>query len=629
MKAAELRNKFIEFFTSLPQDHKEIPSASLVPEDDPTILFTPAGMSPLVRYLMGEAHPLGKRLCSIQKCLRTDDIEEVGDLTHFTFFEMLGNWSLGDYFKKEAIYWSFEFLTSKKWLGLDPKRIYVTVFKGDKDAPMDKDSMKSWQEVFRKVGIKAEVGDWKRPTFKKGVLQERIFTYSKKENWWGPAGQTGPCGPDTEMFYDTGLPHREKFGRHCHPNCDCGRFFEIWNNVFMEFNKKADDSFEPLKQKNVDTGMGLERVVALTEFLDGKISTPDPFLTELFTSMIRIIEAVSGKKYEDYPKEFRIICDHLRAAVFVIADGIEPSNKDRGYVLRRLLRRTYDNIYGQYSPQSKTTTTTSDQKWGIIEGVISETISLYGKEENYKFLEKKRAQIIKIVHKEIESYGRLITATTTSLLTHKCISGREAFKFYSTYGISPAQLKTKGYIFDEKEFEQEKKKHQELSRAGGEQKFAGGLQDHSEKTTKLHTTTHLLHAALRKVLGEHVQQVGSNITAERLRFDFTHPRGLTKEQINKVEDLVNEQIKKNLPVKCETMSLNEAQKKGALAFFGQRYPEKVKVYFIGDFSKEVCGGPHVGFTGEIGRFKIVKEKAVGEGKRRVYAIVSVCPNENK
>lgn len=623
MKASELRKKFIDFFSFPPRDHKEIPSSSLVPEDDPTVLFTTAGMHPLVPYLMGQPHPLGKRLCSVQKCLRTDDIEEIGDSRHFSFFEMLGNWSLGNYFKKEAIEWSFEFLTDKNWLGLEPKKIYISVFEGDKDASKDEESIKIWQETFKKVEIEAKVGDWRKPTFKNDILQERIFAYEKSKNWWGPAGQTGPCGPDTEMFYDTGLPHNKKFGEFCHPNCDCGRFVEIWNDVFMEFNKKANGSFESLKQKNVDTGLGLERVVALTEFIDGKIVLPDPFLTELFTSMIRIIEAVSGKKYKDYLKEFRIILDHLRAAVFVIADGVEPSNKDRGYILRKLLRRSIVNLSKISGRDLKEMLENY-----ILDELVSATINIYkkyylkiGKEENF-IRGTIKSEWLKFKANMKTGYPALMEVLTKP---GNVISGLDAFHLFDTYGVHPDITIEAGKRFNKKvdlrSFQRIFGEHRDLSRKGAQQKFAGGLQDHSQQTTKLHTATHLLHAALRKVLGTHVQQVGSNITAGRLRFDFTHSDSLTEEQIKKVENLVNEQIKKNLAVKCETMSLKEAQKQGALAFFGQKYPEKVKVYMINNFSKEVCGGPHVDFTGELRNFKIVKERAVGVGKRRIYATV--------
>ena len=609
MTSDVLRKKFIEFFVQ--KGHKEIPSASLVPENDPTVLFTTAGMHSLVPYLMSQSHPLGKRLCSVQKCLRTDDIEEVGDMRHFTFFEMLGNWSLGDYFKKESIEWSFEFLTGRKWLGLDSKKLYVSVFEGDSDASKDNKSIKYWQETFAGAGIKAEVGDWKKPTYKKNILQERIFMYGKKENWWGPAGQTGPCGPDSEIFYDTGLAHSKNFGKICHINCNCGRFLEIWNNVFMEFNKKTDGTFKLLKQKNVDTGMGLERIVALTEFIDGKIARPDPFLTELFSSMIRIIELESGKKYKDHTKEFRIISDHLKAAIFLAADKVEPSNKDKGYVLRRLIRRAAFKIQ-----QLKKDISVKETVSKICHGFINSYSDAYP--------ELGRVNTGAIIQ-EIEKFAKILNKGVRFLEKTAEINGKIAFNLFQSYGI-PLDLTYdlavhRGQKIDKKEFDKEFKKHQEISRAGAKQKFTGGLQDNSDKTTKLHTATHLLHESLRRVLGKHVQQVGSQITQERLRFDFTHPKKLTEKEIKEIENMVNKQISRNLPVKFEIMSLEEAQKQEALAFFGQKYPEKIKVYSIGDFSKEVCGGPHLDFTGKLEVFKIIKEKAVGTGKRRIYAKV--------
>lgn len=606
MRANKLRKKFINFFIS--KGHKQIPSVSLIPKDDPTILFTPAGMSPLVPYLMGEPHPLGKRLCSVQKCLRTDDIEEVGDLTHFTFFEMLGNWSLGDYFKKEMIEWSFEFLTEKKWLGLDPTKIYVSVFEGDKDAPKDKESIKIWQEVFKKLNIEAKVGDWKNPNLDKG---ERIFTYSKKENWWGPAGQVGPCGPDTEMFYDTGRPHDKKFGPVCHPNCNCGRFFEIWNDVFMEYNKKSDGSFEPLKQKNVDTGMGLERVVALTEYLEGKIDSPNPYNTHLFNDLKKeVIKKIKFELTNIKEKRIRVFLDHSRASVFLLGEGLVPGNKDREYILRRLVRRADDQL----------TVLGLNNKIKI--DIWNQAVNFYSKNYSSEYKELKDYKRIKeVLLEEVKKYSQLVIKVEKSI-TAKKISGKEAFKLFSTYGFSKEQLRERGYKFDEEEFNREMKKHQQISRKGMEQKFTGGLQDHSIEVIKLHTATHLLHAALRKVLGTHVQQIGSNITKERLRFDFIHPKKLSKEEIKKIEDLVNKQIAKNLKVESKIMSLTEAQKQGALAFFGQKYPEKVKVYSIGAFSKEVCGGPHVSFTGQLKKFRIRKEESCGAGKRRIYATLN-------
>lgn len=610
MKADKLRKKFVQFFIS--KKHQHLPSASLIPEDDPTILFTPAGMSPLVRYFMGEPHPLGKRLCSYQKCLRTDDIQEVGDLSHFTFFEMLGNWSLGDYFKKKAISWSFEFLTSKKWLNLNPNKIYVTVFQGDKDAPEDKQSIKIWQDVFKTAGIKAKVGDWQNPHFNQG---ERIFKYGKSKNWWGPAGQTGPCGPDTEMFYDTAKKHQLKFGSTCHPNCNCGRFVEIWNDVFMQYEKKLKIGkkeayyFIPLRQKNVDTGLGLERIVALTEFLEGKIPTIDPFLSHLFSGLIKQMEKLSGQKYQDKPQEFRIISDHLRAAVFLVAAGVEPSNKDRGYVLRKLIRRAIDQLANINLS---------------VKNFFPLAVDFYQSQYQTVYPEINNNHIKKKLEQEADKYFKMLAKTSLigkKLFQNKKISGKQAFKLFATYGLSLEQLKKNGYQFNQKEFNQQLAKHQKISRQGLKQKFSGGLQDHSLKVIKLHTATHLLHSSLRKILGSNVRQVGSNITPERLRFDFTHYQKLSAKEIQAVENLVNEQIRRNLKITCQTMSLEQAQKQGALAFFGQKYPKKVKVYTIGNFSQEVCGGPHVNFTAKLGKFKIKKEESCGAGKRRIYAVL--------
>lgn len=601
MTHKDLRKKFIEFFTTSPRDHKEILSSSLVPENDPTVLFITAGMHPLVPYLMGEAHPLGKRLVDIQKSMRTDDIEMVGDLSHFTFFEMLGNWSLGDYFKKEAIEWSFEFLTDKKWLGLDPTKIYISVFEGDADAPRDDESIKYWQDVFKKVGITAEVGN-------------RIFPYPKSKNWWGPAGQTGPCGPDTEMFYDTELSlHDEKiYGKTCHINCDCGRYVEIWNDVFMQYNKKSDGTFKTLKQQNVDTGMGMERVTAILEWLDGKIPTPDPFQTELFKNLIEKIENLSGKKYQDNTKSIRIIADHLRATTFIISDGVAPSNKERGYVLRKLIRRV--------------------RRHGHLLGIRANFLTALAKViiSDYKYyypdLIKNEETISETLIAEEVKFRKTLERGLKEIEKHEQLDGKIAFDLYQSYGfpweMTAEIAREKGQKIEKSQFEKEFMKHQELSRTATKGVFKGGLQDHAGTTTKLHTATHLLQQALRTVLGDHVRQKGSHITAERLRFDFSHSAKMTNEEIQKVEDLVNKKIAENLPVSMEIVTLAEAVNKGALTVSGASYPEKVKVYSIGSFSKEVCGGPHVDFTGRLGSFKIVKEEALATGTRRIYAILS-------
>lgn len=604
MTSAKIRQKFLEFFKQ--KGHVIIPSASLVPENDPTVLFTTAGMHPLVPYLLGEAHPGGKRVAGVQKCVRTGDIDDVGDNRHLTFFEMLGNWSFGDYFKEEAIEWSFDFLTGKDWLGLDPKRLYVSVFEGDQDAPRDDESIAFWQEQFKTVGMDAKVG-------------EKIFPYPKKSNWWGPAGATGPCGPDTEMYYDTGRSHDPAFGATCHPSCDCGRFIEIWNDVFMQYEKTPEGSFVPLAQQNVDTGMGLERITAVINGFD------NVFETDLFAPVIKALEDVSGKAYAgEAARSMRIVADHARTAMFMAADGVTPSNKDQGYVLRRLIRRSvrhglalglhgaflgklYDAIAGTFQGAYPAI---SDQKSRIVDELTKE-------EEKFgKTLEKGLREFEKLFQKE----GK--------------VTGDDAFVLYSTYGF-PLELteeiaRDKGQRVDCAAFEAEFRKHQDLSRAGAEQKFAGGLADHSVECTRLHTATHLLHQALRTVLGDHVAQKGSNITRERLRFDFSHPEKMTKEQVKEVEDIVNRLIERDLPVHYEILDLAEAKKRGAIWLFEDTYAQlggKIKVYFVGDqalgdyVSAEVCGGPHVGRTGELGGFAIQKEEAVAAGTRRIKAVV--------
>ncbi len=588
MTAKELKEKFLSFFVK--KGHKKLPNVSLIPENDPTALFVSAGMHPLVPYLLGEPHPLGKRLVSNQRCLRTDDIDEVGDNRHLTFMEMLGNWSLGDYFKKEQLNWAFEFLTSPRWLSMDPKKIYVSVFKGDQDAPRDESSIKIWQEIYKKAGIKANVG-------------ERIVPYPKKKNWWGPVGKTGPCGPDSEVFYDTGKSHDLHFGKECHINCDCGRYIEIWNNVFMEYNKKGKGKYERLKQQNVDTGMGTERVAAILQ------KKETFYETELFFPILRRIEELSKKKYIQNKKHFRIIADHIRAATFVIADGVVPSNKEQGYVLRRLIRRAIR--YGRSLQLIKP----------FAKNLAQTAVEIY--QDEYPYLRENEKQILQELEVEENRFRKTLERGLREVEKHKVLDGKLAFYLYETYGF-PLEMteeiaQERGQKIKKKVFEKEFKKHQEISRAGMETKFAGGLADHSATVTKLHTTTHLLHQALRDVLGDHVQQVGSNITPERLRFDFTHPEKLTEAQMKKVEEIINKKIKANLPVRAETMTLVEAKKKGALAFFGEKYGEKVKVYSIGNYSQEVCGGPHVKSTGEIGRVKINKEKAIGAGRRRIYA----------
>ncbi len=590
--ADQLRKLYIDFFVS--KGHKQISGASLIPENDPTVLFTTAGMHPLVPYILGAEHPAGKRLCDYQKCIRTGDIDSVGDPHHLTFFEMLGNWSLGDYFKKEMIGYSFEFLT--KILEIPVDRLSVTVFEGDGEVPRDNEAADRWAEL--------------------GIDRSRIYFMPREDNWWGPAGETGPCGPDSEMFFDTGRP---ACGPDCKPGCKCGKYFEIWNDVFMQYRKEKDGTFHEMDRKCIDTGMGIERTVAV---LQGKKSV---YETEVFQPIIREIEKLSGKKYGENEEDdisIRIISDHIRTSVFILGDqkGVAPSNVGQGYILRRLIRRAVRH----------------GKKIGIdhpfLSGLSDVVIKLYG--EPYPEIAAHEAFIHEELEKEEEKFSITLTKgekefekMLPNLLKGKdrIISGRLAFRLYDTYGF-PIELTKElaaehGFTVDEEGFHEAFEKHQALSRAGAEKEFKGGLADHSNETTALHTATHLLHASLRKILGTHVGQKGSNITAERLRFDFTHPEPMTKEQIQQVEDLVNEQIKRDLPVTVETMTLEEAREQGAIAFFDSKYGEKVTVYTIGDFSKEVCGGPHVTHTGDMGHFHILKEQSSSAGVRRIKAVL--------
>lgn len=592
--ANELRSMYIDFFKS--KGHKEISGKSLVPENDPTVLFTTAGMHPLVPYISGEEHPQGKRLTDFQKCIRTGDINEVGDASHLTFFEMLGNWSLGDYFKKEAIAFSFEFLTSEKYLGIPVEKISVTAFEGDESVPKDEETAKIWEAH--------------------GIPSNRIYFLPREDNWWGPAGMTGPCGPDTEIFIDTG---KEPCSHDCKPGCHCGKYFEIWNNVFMQYFKNVDGSYSSLKRFCVDTGMGIERTVTM---LQGKNSVYD---TEVFAGLIKKIEELSGINYgkdDNVDKSIRIIADHIRSSVFILGDAktITPSNIGAGYVLRRLIRRAVRH----------------GKKLGLNESflpLLSEIVI----EENtlaYPELKEKATHIKEELEKEEKKFMETLRkgeAEFEKMLPNllkdskKLIPGRLAFRLYDTYGF-PIELteelaKENGLKVDEEGFNKAFEKHQEVSRAGSEQAFKGGLADHSEETTAYHTATHLLHQALRMVLGNHVMQKGSNITAERLRFDFSHPTPMTEEEKKKVEDIVNEQIKRNLQVTMKMQPLEEAKKEGAIALFGEKYDDVVKVYSIGDFSKEVCGGPHVENTGSLGHFVIKKEQSSSSGVRRIKAVL--------
>ena len=589
MTANELRRKYIEFFKK--NGHAEIKSASLIPDNDPTCLFTTAGMHPLVPYLQGAKHPSGRRLTDCQKCIRTGDIDEVGDAVHLTFFEMLGNWSLGDYFKEEAINFSFTFLT--KELGIPISELAVTVFAGDEDCPFDDEAWNIWHNL--------------------GIPAERIAKLGKKDNWWGPAGTTGPCGPDTEMFYWTGpKPAPETFD----PSNKL--WVEIWNDVFMQYHKNAEGKFEPLSQRNVDTGMGLERVTAV---LQGKASC---YETEIFAPLFAELDAIRG--VESIPanqrtSSERIIVDHLRAATFIIGDGITPGRVDQPYVLRRLIRRAIR--------EGRKLGITTEFAARIAKQVVAQFGEFYpelstGAEMICNELTREEKQFAAALENGTKEFQKLIDRVPPHI-TKKVVSGKNAFNLYETYGF-PLELtvemaKEQGFEVDVDGFQAAYAKHQELSRAGAEQKFKGGLADHSEETAKLHTATHLLHASLRKVLGTHVEQRGSNITAERLRFDFSHPDKMTPEQLQEVEKLVNEAIDRKLPISCEEMSVDEARNAGAMGLFGNKYGEVVKVYTMGDVSKEICGGPHAENTGDLVRFKILKEESSSRGVRRIKAVI--------
>ena len=584
----QLRKAYLDFFAE--RNHAVIASASLIPDNDPTVLFTTAGMHPLVPYLLGAKHPAGKRLTDVQKCVRTGDIDSVGDATHCTFFEMLGNWSLGDYFKKESITYSFDFLT--KVLKIPVDKIAVSVFAGDEDCARDDFAADTWIEL--------------------GIKKENVYFLPKKNNWWGPAGQTGPCGPDTEIFI---ILDKEKCSPECSPACDCGKFVEIWNNVFMEFDKKADGTYAPLAQKNVDTGMGLERTVAM---LNGYESVYD---VDVFKPIIDLLKQKSGKDGEDNIRAMRIIADHIRTATFMLGDekGITPGNVDQGYILRRLIRRAVRFAR------------TLEIDYSVLIDIANKYIEIYG--DHYKELVKNAEKITSELGKEIDRFTKTLATGLKEFekllgyIQNNRISGKAAFRLYDTFGF-PIEMTVElardhGVTVDEEGFRNAFKEHQEKSHAGAEQKFKGGLADNSVATSRLHTATHLLNAALKKVLGDSgIQQKGSNITAERLRFDFNFPRPLTADEIAAVEREVNDAIAEKIDVVCEEMPLEEARKKGAVGVFGDRYDALVKVYAIGGRSMEICGGPHAGNTAELGKFKIVKEQSSSAGVRRIKAVLT-------
>lgn len=613
MQAHQIVEKYIKFFEE--RGHTRIENSSLVPLNDPTTLFTSSGMQPLVPYLLGEEHPAGRRLVNVQNSFRAQDIDEIGDNRHTTFFRMLGNWSLGDYFKKEQIPWFFEFLT--KELSLNPQKLYVTVFEGEGAIPEDKDSIEIWKEEFKKVGIDAEVG-------------KRIFTYGVTKNWWSRAGVPGnmpagePGGPDTEVFYDFETEHDKAYGATCHVNCDCGRYLEIGNSVFMQY-KKVGDGFEELPQKNVDFGGGLERLVAVTE---GKT---DIFETTLFSPIIQSISTLTSKKYANNKREMRIIADHLVASVFIVSNNVVPSNKEQGYILRRLIRRAIDNLHllDFHNPEKiieaivdsyKDTDSVLVEKYEIIKNTILEEVESYK-----KALEGGRRMIERELSKGEKVMGELMGKTE--------ISANLAFKAITSFGLGPTQLKSLGYVFDDQALANQIKAHQDLSRSGSKQKFSGGLADHSEKTIMGHTATHLMHQALRDMFGTDLHQSGSNITADRVRFDFNLDRKLTPEELNQLEKTVNEKIAENLPVHFEMIDTETAKRMGAIGLFADTYAKTSKIYFIGGsdpyneedqdkpYSIEFCGGPHVNFTGEVKRFKIKKQESLGRGMQRIYSEV--------
>ena len=590
MTANELRTMYLEFFKE--RGHKEIASASLLPENDPTVLFTTAGMHPLVPYLLGEKHPRGKRLTGIQKCVRTDDIDEVGDDTHLTFFEMMGNWSLGDYFKQKSISMSFDFLTN--YLHIPAERLAVTVFEGDDTVPVDLEAEQIWRSL--------------------GLTSEQIFRYGREDNWWGPAGQTGPCGPDTEIFYDMGKP---KCGPNCGPSCKCGKYVEIWNNVFMQFKKEADGSFSELKQKNVDTGMGLERVLTI---FNGKTNV---YETELFLPIMqRLSEIIESQEKSMPERDRRIICEHIRAVTFILGDPkkISPSNTEQGYIIRRFIRRVIRLF--------KKADVDANYLCDLSEVIINQYQSVYPElGENRQFILEQLQNEYNLFSKTLDDGLKKAGRYLDQVGEDGVLSGELAFKLYDTYGFPvefTAELtEERGYRVDMEGFRQKFEEHQNKSRQGAAGKFAGGLADHSEQTARLHTATHLLNGALRKVLGEEVFQRGSNITAERLRFDFSFGRKLTKEELEQVEAIVNEAIEKKLDVILEEMTPEEAYQAGAVGVFSDKYGDRVKVYTIPGYSKEICGGPHAKNTGELVSFTIVKEEASSAGVRRIKGVIGV------
>ena len=588
VKANELREKYLKFFES--KGHKIIPSASLIPENDPTVLFTTAGMHPLVPYLLGEKHPEGKRLTDVQKCIRTSDIDEVGDNSHLTFFEMLGNWSLGDYFKEEAIKFSYEFLTSEEYLNIPKDRLYFSVFAGDETAPRDVESYNIWRSL--------------------GVSDDHLFYLPKENNFWILGSGIGPCGPDTEMFYDTG---KEKCSKECNPACDCGKYLEIWNDVFMEFYKEEDGTLKKLENKNVDTGMGLERTITV---LNGLESVYD---SSIFASIKKRLEELSGLSYQDNKKVFRIIMDHVRTSTFILGDdhGITPSNVGAGYVLRRLLRRTIRHL----------------KKLNINEYVLNELANIYIEEykDIYNELSRNKEVIFRELEKEYTKFsktlkdGEKLFYKVIKNLEGNIVSGTDAFKLFDTFGF-PIEMtqelaRENNLEVDLEGFTNCFKEHQEKSRTIDAGSFKGGLADRSEESIKYHTLAHLLLATLQEIYGKDVVQKGCNITAERIRFDFNLDHKLTDEEKLRIENRVNEMIQSNTPVSYEEIPYEKAKEEGAHGTFDNKYGEMVKVYTIGNLSKEICGGPHVSTTNELGTFRIKKEESSSAGVRRIKGVL--------
>jgi alanyl-tRNA synthetase len=636
MNINDIRTKYLDFYKA--RGHAIIPSASLIPQNDPTTLFTGSGMQPMIPYLLGEKHPLGTRIADSQKSFRESDIDEVGDNRHTTFFEMLGNWSLGDYFKQEQLPWMFEFLT--KEVGINPQNLYVTVFTGEPSIgiPQDDESIGIWQKMFASVGIDTKfvsIGS-EADGYRVGMQGGRIFAYDVSKNWWSRAGIPAkmpvgePGGPDSEMFYDFGMPHDPKYGAECHPNCDCGRFMEIGNNVFMEFIKRGS-GFEKLEQRNVDFGGGLERIAAAAN------NDPDVFRTDVFWDIITLLEHFSGKQYNDsrYQRSFRIIADHMRAATFMLSDGVRPSNSERGYVLRRLIRRA-----SQHASRLGIVAHTQEDSM-LVRGAII-IIEKYKQAYTELATEQAYEEITSEIWKEEVQFGRTLEngmKEFEKIISAGSVTAQDAYTLFTTYGfpfeMTSEIVKERGMSVDEEGFRSEMKKHQDLSRSGSEQKFKGGLADHSEQTTRLHTAHHLLLKALQTVLGPEVHQRGSNITSERLRIDFSFGRKMTKEEITDVERIVNERISEALPVVRSTLAKKDAEMLGAEHEFAAKYPDMVSVYSIGpvgatleqpeftqSYSIEFCGGPHVANTKELnGTFKIQKEEAVASGIRRIKAIL--------